>query len=85
MGSISRSTLRPIVVLPEPDSPASPRTSFVLYVETHVVDGFHMPDDAWNDAAADLVPLAQVLHLENGDGVMALELASSFHRTQRTM
>jgi hypothetical protein len=55
-----------------------------LYVETHVVDGFHMADDAWKDAAANFVPLAQIPDFEKGRRHDA-EAPSSDHRTQRTM
>ena len=41
VGSISRSRQRPVVVLPDPDSPTRPNVSPGIDVERHVVDGAH--------------------------------------------
>ena len=51
-----------------------------------IIDGAHMADDTGDDAAANLVPFAQVADFQNrwiGHGSRAS--ATSFHRRQRTM
>ncbi len=52
VGSISRSTLRATVDLPQPDSPTSPSVSPVAKREADAVDGMHGADRRRKHAAA---------------------------------
>ena len=53
VGSMSRSSSRPTVVLPQPDSPTRPSVSPRRTDEVDAVDGAHLGDGPLQDAAAD--------------------------------
>ena len=53
LGSISRRMQRPVVDLPQPDSPTSPSVSPARDVEAHAVDGMHAVDLAREAPALD--------------------------------
>ena len=58
VGSMSRSSSRPTVVLPQPDSPTSPSVSPRRISNDDAVDGLHLTDGPLQDAA----PHREVLH-----------------------
>ena len=61
VGSIRRRMQRPVVDLPEPNSPTSPSVSPGCDVEAHSVDRVNHCGIARQEAAADLEVLGQVL------------------------
>ena len=52
VGSMRRRMARPVVVLPQPDSPTSAERLARRDVERHAVHGAHLPRDAAEDAPA---------------------------------
>ena len=64
VGSIRRSTQRPVVLLPQPDSPTRPSVSPGGQLEADAVDRMHVVDHAAQQPAADREVLLQVLDLQ---------------------
>ena len=64
VGSIRRSSSRPTVVLPQPDSPTRPSVSPRRIVEVHAVHGLDLGDGAPQDAALDREVLDQAADLD---------------------
>ena len=85
VGSISRSTQRPIVDLPEPDSPAIPSTSPGRTANDTPSTARTWPRTRGMMPPRMVVPLAQVAHLEQRRrAFMATASPSSRQRRQRT-
>ena len=60
VGSIRRRMSRPIVVLPQPDSPTRPKRLAAPHLEVDTVDGVDLGHRAAQDAALDREELEQV-------------------------
>ena len=64
VGSISRSSSRPTVVLPQPDSPTRPERLAPPDLEDDAVDRLHLTDGPLQDAALDREVLHEVADLD---------------------